>query len=117
MIRLIYFMLRYPLHFIDFFRSSRKYLRDNKLKLIFVLLICSSCGYGQYPKLKTDSRGKVYNANQKRKIIKSPAIDSVYFTGYDSSKYYWHKYVQLQSKGVPDSGNKYLKLLNNYKSK
>lgn len=39
MIRLLYFIIRYPLYFLDFFRSSRKYLRDNRIKIIFVLLI------------------------------------------------------------------------------
>lgn len=35
----------------------------------------------------------------------------------DSSKIYYRKYVALKRTGIPDSVNKYFKLLNNYKNK
>lgn len=99
--------------------------------LTFLLITLSSCGYGQYPKLKGDSFQWHNNRSIHDSVYKKykDAIDSGHGEGLvlygtagiyqpiDSSKIYYRKALELRKRGVPDSVNRYKKLLENYKKK
>lgn len=108
-----------------------------------LLITLSSCGYGQYPKLHVDSFGRVVGRNgsfppklkntspfpnsykMQKSIyynLDSPIKQRIILYGvagiqYDSAKFYYRKALELRKRGVPDSLNRYKKLLEKYKNK
>lgn len=109
-----------------------------KKHLILLSLLYCTVGYGQkvrewksitvyatlpptYDTVWADEKDTIYLLHPitKKDIVKvkPKAYYGIAGISVDSSKIYYRKYVALKRTGIPDSVNKYFKLLNNYKNK